>query len=89
MLASCASGNQPINGTGYATTDDGVQIHYRLLGPKDAPVIWVGYPWTKGWSDVMEEIGAGRYGEEAAQQIIAGRAQGCFNSSLSICPSTM
>tara|TARA_Y100001934_G_C12168589_1_gene685565 strand:- start:52 stop:201 length:150 start_codon:yes stop_codon:yes gene_type:complete len=49
-----------MNGTGYVTTDDGVQIHYRLLGPKDAPVIWVGYPWTKGWSDVMEEMGAGR-----------------------------
>ncbi len=60
MLASCASVNQPMNGTGYVTTDDGVQIHYRLLGPKDAPVIWVGYPWTKGWSDVMEEMGAGR-----------------------------
>ena len=44
MLASCASVNQPMNGTGYATTDDGVQIHYRLLGPKDAPVIWVEYP---------------------------------------------
>ena len=57
--------------SGFATTDDGVQIHYRLMGPKDAPVIWVGYPWTKGWSDVMEEMGAGRYGEEAAQQIIS------------------
>ncbi len=31
MLASCASVNQPMNGTGHATTDDGVQIHYRLL----------------------------------------------------------
>ena len=60
-----------VDKSGFATTDDGVQIHYRLMGPKDAPVIWVGYPWTKGWSDVMEEMGAGRYGEEAAQQIIS------------------
>lgn len=71
LLVSCATVEQTVDKSGFATTDDDVQIHYRLMGPKDAPVIWVGYPWTKGWSDVMEEMGAGRYGEEAAQQIIS------------------
>ena len=60
LLVSCASIARTVDKSGFATTDDGVQIHYRLMGPKDAPVIWIGSPWTKGWSDVMEEMGAGR-----------------------------
>ena len=42
---------------GIATTEDGVEIHYRLLGPSDAPTVWVGYPWTPGWNDIMAELG--------------------------------
>ena len=25
---------------GFAETDDGIRIHYRLLGPTDAPTLW-------------------------------------------------
>ena len=70
LLVSCASMDQTVDKSGFATTDDGVQIHYRLLGPKNAPVILVGYPWTRGWVDIMEDMGAGRAGEGVSQQII-------------------
>lgn len=62
---------QPEVVEGYAETDDGVQLYYQLHGPADAPTILVGYPWTSGWSDIMEEMGAGRFGEQAGQEIIA------------------
>ena len=34
---------------GYAVTHDGVKISYELIGPSDAPVLWVEYPWSGGW----------------------------------------
>ena len=71
FLVSCATVDQTVDESGFATTDDGVQIHYRLIGPKDAPVVLVGYPWTEGWVDIMEEMGAGRAGEGAGPQIIS------------------
>ena len=37
LLVSCASITRTVDKSGFATTDDGVQIHYRLMGPKDAP----------------------------------------------------
>ena len=43
---------------GFAETADGVRIHYRVLGPSDAPTIWVGYPWTEGWERIMQELGS-------------------------------
>ncbi|MDP6810335.1 MAG: alpha/beta fold hydrolase [Pseudomonadales bacterium] len=43
---------------GFAETEDGVKIRYRLMGPSDAPTIWVGYPWTDGWNEIMAEMGA-------------------------------
>lgn len=35
-----------------ATTDDGVKIHYETLGDPDGPVLFMGYPWCEGLSEV-------------------------------------
>lgn len=32
----------------FATTDDGVKIHYEILGNPDGPVLFMGYPWCEG-----------------------------------------
>ncbi len=44
--------------SGIAKTADGVEIQYRVFGPSDAPTVWVGYPWTLGWNDIMTQLGA-------------------------------
>ena len=55
---------------GFAETDDGVQIHYRLLGPSDAPTLWVGYPWTEGWDRIMQELGSTSSSTEISRQLL-------------------
>ena len=55
---------------GFAETDDGVRIHYRLLGPTDAPTLWVGYPWTEGWDRIMQELGSPGRGTDVNRELI-------------------
>jgi len=59
----------------FAETEDGVRIHYRLLGKRGAPTVWVGYPWTEGWNDVMEEMGAERDGDKATEALVDALSQ--------------
>ena len=64
-----AASDKPIEG--FAETEDGVKIRYRLYGPSDAPTIWVGYPWTDGWYQIMVEMGADSYSGERINQLIS------------------
>ncbi len=73
LLVSCPPpGNAagPVTKEGFAETDDGVRIHYRLLGPTDAPTLWVGYPWTEGWDRIMRELGATSSSTEINAELI-------------------
>ena len=54
LLVSCVTQESQVvmqQKEGYALTDDGVKISYELIGPSDAPVLWVGYPWSRGWTE--------------------------------------
>ena len=73
LLAACAPTNDDAETAmkeGFAVTDDGVEIHYRLLGPADAPTLWVGYPWTEGWDRIMQELGARASGTGVHRELI-------------------
>lgn len=73
LLVSCSPPGdtaEPATKEGFAETDDGVRIHYRLLGPSDAPTLWVGYPWTEGWERIMRELGATGRDTEVNRELI-------------------
>ncbi len=55
VTSAAADGNAM---SGYAETEDGIRIHYRVSGPPDASAIIIGYPWTEGWGQIMAELGA-------------------------------
>ena len=62
LLVSCVTQESQVvmqQKEGYALTDDGVKISYELIGPSDAPVLWVGYPWSKGWAELMAKMTEG------------------------------
>ncbi len=70
-LASLAHGDSlTATKEGFAETADGVRIHYRLLGPSDAPTLWVGYPWTEGWDRIMQDLGSTSSSTEVSRQLL-------------------
>lgn len=69
LITSCAS--LPEDAERFVTTDDGVDIHYRLSGPEAAPVLWVGYPWTEDWAQTMNENGLESEGTSEVIVLIA------------------
>ena len=72
LLLSSMAGAESLTPTkeGFAETADGVRIHYRLLGPGDAPTLWVGYPWTEGWDRIMQELGSASRGTDVRRQLL-------------------
>ncbi len=72
LLPASTVNGEPMQATkeGFAETDDGVRIHYRLLGPTDAPTLWVGYPWTEGWDRIMRELGSTSSSIEVGRQLL-------------------
>jgi len=63
LASSCAEqASEPLTSQreGVAVADDGVEISYRLMGPADAPTLWVGYPWSEGMNDLLSEISGAR-----------------------------
>ena len=73
MLAlSPLANGEPLTATkeGFAETADGVRIHYRVLGPSDAPTLWVGYPWTDGWDRIMQELGSTNSSTDVSRQLL-------------------
>ena len=75
-LASPAHGDSlTATKEGFAETADGVRIHYRLLGPSDAPTLWVGYPWTEGWDRIMQDLGSTSSSTEVSRQLLETLAE--------------
>ncbi|MYE84436.1 MAG: alpha/beta hydrolase, partial [Gammaproteobacteria bacterium] len=72
LLLSSMAGAESLTPTkeGFAETADGVRIHYRLLGPGDAPTLWVGYPWTEGWDRIMQDLGSASRGTDVRRQLL-------------------
>lgn len=72
LLPTSTVNGEPMQATseGFAETDDGIRIHYRLLGPTDAPTLWVGYPWTEGWDRIMQELGSPGRGTDINRELV-------------------